>query len=58
MKRYRVCVDITIRRVIDIRAADEHNAVNEAEYQAIDSFNPREIKEISSEIVEDDGTEF
>lgn len=58
MKRYRVCVDVTIRRVIDVRADDEHDAVNEAEYQAIDSFNLREIKEVSSEIVEDDGTEF
>ena len=58
MKRYRVCVDVTIRRVIDVQAADKHDAVNEAEYQAIDSFSPREIKEVSSEIVEDDGTEF
>lgn len=56
MKRYRVCVDVTIRRVIDVLAADEHDAVNEAEYQATDGFiNPREIKEISSEVVEDDG---
>lgn len=58
MKRYRVCVDVTIRRVIDVRAADKCDAVNEAEYQATDGFNPREIREISSEIVEDDGTEF
>ena len=58
MKRYRVCVDVTIRRVIDVRAVDEHDAVNEAEYQAIDSLNLREVKEVSSEIVEDDGTEF
>ena len=58
MRRYRVCVDVTIRRVIDVWAVDEHDAVNEAECQAIDSFSPREIKEISSEIVEDDGTEF
>lgn len=58
MNRYRVCVDVTIRRVVDVRAEDEHDAVNEAEYQAIDSLNPREIKEVSSEVVEDDGTEF
>ena len=58
MKRYRVVVNVTTRHVVDVRAVDEHDAVNEAEHRAIDSFSPREIKEISSEIVEDDGTEF
>ena len=59
MKRYRVCVDVTIRRVIDVQAADEHDAINEAEYYATDGFlDPREIMEVSSEVVEDDGTEF
>lgn len=58
MKRYRVCVDVTIRRVIDVLAADEHDAVNAAECKVVDNFNPRDIKEISSEVVEDDGTEF
>ncbi len=58
MRRYRVCVDVTIRRVIDVRAADKHDAANEAECKVVDSFNPREIREISSEVVEDDGTEF
>ena len=55
MKRYRVKVKVTLCRVIDVRAVDEHDAVNEAEYQSIDSLNLREVEEISSEIVDDDG---
>lgn len=58
MKRYRVKVKVTLCRVIDVRAVDEHDAQIEAEFRTIDGFNLREIKEVSSEIVEDDGTEF
>lgn len=58
MKRYRVKVKVTLCRVIDVRAVSEHDAQIEAEFRTIDGFNLREIKEVSSEIIEDDGTEF
>lgn len=58
MKSYRVCVDVTIRRVIDILASDKLEAQYDAECIATNNLGPDVIKEVSSEIVEDDGTEF
>lgn len=58
MKRYRVCVDVTIRRVIDVRASDKLEAQYDAECIATDNLDPDVIKEVSSENIEDDGTEF
>ena len=55
MKRYRVKVKVTLCRVIDVRAVDKHDAVNEAEYRTIDGFDLRDVEDLSSEIVGDDG---
>ena len=55
MKRYRVKVKVTLCRVIDVRAVDEHDAQIEAEFRTIDGFDLHDIEELSSEIVDDDG---
>ena len=55
MKRYRVKVKVTLCRVIDVRAVSEHDAQIEAEFRTIDGFDLRDVKGISSEIVDDDG---
>lgn len=55
MKSYRVCVDVTIRRVIDILASDKLEAQYDAECIATNNLGPDVIKEVSSEIVDDDG---
>lgn len=55
MKYYRVCVNATIRRVIDVLAVDEHDAQIEAEFRTIGGFDLRDVEDLSSEIVDDDG---
>ena len=55
MKRYRVKVKVTLCRVIDVRAVDEHDAQIEAEFRTIDGFDLRNVEDLSSEIVDDDG---
>lgn len=55
MKRYRVKVKVSLCRVIDVRAVDEHDAQIEAELRTIDGFDLRDVEDLSSEIVDDDG---
>ena len=55
MKRDRVKVKATLCRVIDVRAVDEHDAQIEAEFRTIDGFDLRDVEDLSSEIVDDDG---
>lgn len=55
MKRYRVKVKVTICHVIDVRAVDEHDAQIEAEFRTIDGFDLRDVEDLSSEIIDDDG---
>lgn len=54
MKSYRVRVKVTLCRVIDVRAVDEYDAVNDAEHQTIDSLSYRAGEELSSGVVDDD----
>ena len=55
MKMYRVKVKATICRVIDVLAVDENDAQIEAEFRTIDGFDLRDVEDLSSEIVDDDG---